>query len=357
MYEKAKGVQEDHAKAKELYETGCAKGDLASCTGLGFLFSKGEGVPQDKNKAQSLFREACDKGNGRACSGIGHQMRLAGDIQGAIPQMNKGCRLGYTRACFYEGALLMKSGKDTGRAYQAHQAACVGEDMRGCLAQAGMQISGNGVPPNASQGMALRDRALKELEAACQKKDSDACETIGDYYMGVYDKGAKKPVDAMKYYGDACSHGIDSVCMDLAAIFQKGEPPIPADQKAAKQFMELACGRGYQDACTKLGKKPAGGAVASNPQTQPQPQPKRQAGRTRSPIRQEALRSVAKRVVVRRNDRRVAEASSRARRTIGRGSSRRSRALRSRSTRHRDRGVRRSSGRRAARSGALRSRM
>lgn len=264
MYEKAKGVQEDAARALQFYEQGCAKRDINGCTGMGFIYSKGLGVPADKAKAASLFKEACERGNGRACSGIGHQLRLANDVAGAIPWMDKGCSLGYVRACFYTGSLLMKQNKDLPRAHKAHERACLGADDRGCLAQAGMLASGTGVAANTSESLAVKDRALKDLEKKCSASDADACEALGDWHMGIYDKSAKRPDQAIQYYGKACSGGIDSTCMDLGAIMEKGAPPIPANPQYAKQMYEYACARGQvPEACTKIGKKPGAAQAAS----------------------------------------------------------------------------------------------
>ncbi len=262
MYEKGKGVQEDPRRALELYEQGCAKRDINGCTGMGFVYSKGLGIPADKAKAASLFKEACEKGNGRACSGIGHQLRLANDVTGAIPWMDKGCSLGYVRACFYTGSLLMKQNKDLPRAYKAHERACLGNDDRGCLAQAGMLAGGIGVAASTSDSLALKDRALKDLEKKCDASDADACEALGDWHMGVYDKSAKHPEQAIQYFGKACSGGVDSTCMDLAQIMEKGAPPIPPNAQAAKQLYDVACIRSQiPEACAKVGKKPGAAAA------------------------------------------------------------------------------------------------
>lgn len=265
-YEKGKGVSEDSKRAMELYEQACAKKNLDGCTGVGFLFSKGEGVAQDKGRAATIFKEACGKGNGRACSGIGHQMRLSGDTAGATEMFERACNLAYTRACFYAGAMLMKSGKDAARAFRNHKAACTGEDMRGCLAASGMLQSGTGVAANASEASALRERASKALEAACSSRDFEACESLGDFYMGEYDKASKKPEKAIAFYNTACGGGWDNACLEAARILERGDAPVPKNPQTAKQYYEYACVRGgIAEACTKSGKKPMQQQAAAQP--------------------------------------------------------------------------------------------
>ncbi len=273
MYEKAKGVSEDPKKAMGMYEAACQKRNYDGCAGMGFLFSKGLGVPADKAKAEQLFKESCDKGNARACSGIGHQLRLAKDESGAIRWFDRSCQLGYARACFYAGAMLMKKG-DAKRALESHARACQGDDPRGCLAVASLQSSGAAGASDTAGALANRDKGLKELDKRCTEKDADACEALGDYYMGVYDKSAKKAEKAIAYYGTACGAGVYSVCMDVGKIYEKGEPPyIKPDKSVAMRMYEVAClMAGDAEGCKKSGKKPltAGGTVSSpTPATKP----------------------------------------------------------------------------------------
>lgn len=271
-YEKGKGVSEDITKAMQLYEAGCGKKDLDACTGMGFLLSKGEGVAQDKKRAETIFREACDKGNGRACSGIGHQLRLAGDMNGAIDQLERACKLNYARACFYAGALVRKGGKDQPRALKNYASACTSGDLRGCLAEFVLLQSGPGA--NQGESISLRDKALKGLEEACDKqKDGEACETLGDYYMGDWDKAIAKPENVAKaagYYGNACGAGVDDACMSAARIYEKGAPPyIPKNKdmaKAATGLYTAACYKGNLEGCKKAGVKPPAG-IAVKAQT------------------------------------------------------------------------------------------
>lgn len=269
-YEKGKGVTEDVAKAMKLYETGCSKRDLDSCTGMGFLFSKGEGVPQDKKRAESIFRENCEKGNARACSGLGHQLRLAGDMNPAVDLFERSCKLGYGRACFYAAAIVFKSGKDPKRAFANYAGACTGSDMRGCLAESVLLQTGQGAAANQGESLALRDKALKGLEAACEHKDGDACENLGDYYMGEYDKSVKKPEKAIGYYANACGAGVDAACMEAGKIYEVGAPPyIPKSKdtaKAANGLYQVACMRGNLEGCKKANMKPPAG-VAIKQQT------------------------------------------------------------------------------------------
>jgi uncharacterized protein len=269
-YEKGKGVTEDVAKAMQLYEAGCMKKDQDSCTGMGFLFSKGEGVPKDPRRAETIFREGCEKGNARACSGLGHQFRLAGDMNPAVDLFERACKLGYGRACFYAAAIIFKSGKDPKRAFWNYANACTGNDMRGCLAESVLLQTGQGAAANQGESMSLRDKAVKGLETACEKKDGDACENLGDYWMGNYDKSVKKPEKAIGYYANACGAGVDDACMAAGKIYEVGAPPyIPKSKdtaKAANGLYQVACMRGNLEGCKKANMKPPAG-VAVKQQT------------------------------------------------------------------------------------------
>lgn len=257
MYEKGKGVVEDARRSLEFYELGCKRRNLDGCTGMGFLYSNGQGVPADKDKAASLFREACEKGNGRACSGIGHQLRVSNDPNAAVPWMDRGCKLGYVRACFYAGALLTKANKELPRAYGSYERACLGRDLRASLAQAGMLATGSGTGVDTPGALALRDRTVKELQRGCDARDAEACEALGDHYSGVYHKSVKAPEKALPAYSVACSMGANDVCMDAAKLLEKGIAPyVPPDAKSARALREVACARGLAEACAKLGKKP-----------------------------------------------------------------------------------------------------
>jgi len=65
------GVEQNMAKAIELFTQAHAKGVAIATQNLGSMFLHGEGVEQNKAKAIELFREAHAKGNAEATCSLG----------------------------------------------------------------------------------------------------------------------------------------------------------------------------------------------------------------------------------------------------------------------------------------------
>jgi TPR repeat protein len=218
MYEKGKGVALNDAKAFEHYDRACKKGDANGCTGVAFLYSKGRGVAADPALADKMLRDACDKGNARACSGLGHEARIGGKNDEAVRLLERSCKLGYERACFYAGGVLMAQTKDEARALKNYERACQGHDYRGCLALAGMLFSGLGGEANPARANKEQSRALNALTKECGAGDSEACTAMGDFYNGRYGKKVRNPQKALENYEKACKGGQASACADADAI-------------------------------------------------------------------------------------------------------------------------------------------
>ena len=76
MYEYARGVKRDDAKATSVYERVC---DLRSrlpgtpaawasgCYNLAIMYERGKGVATERQRAGGLYRVACDGGGRHAC--------------------------------------------------------------------------------------------------------------------------------------------------------------------------------------------------------------------------------------------------------------------------------------------------
>jgi TPR repeat protein len=228
LYEKGRGVTADLRRAAELYGRACQKRDVEGCTGLGYVLSKGgDGVPADGRKAERLLDEACRAGNGRACSGLGQRRRLAGDAMMALLHFNRGCRLGYPRACFYEASLGVSLTKDPKRAESAFLRACFGKDLRGCLGASWLLASGGGGRTDPAMAKRLLDMAMAGLAGACKQRDSEACEVLGDYHAGKYDPAVKDPVKASDYYAQACRGGQKDACDEGKGPPRRPGPPPP----------------------------------------------------------------------------------------------------------------------------------
>jgi uncharacterized protein len=206
-------VRQDAGLAKSAYDKACNRGHIAGCTGLAYLYSKGDGVRRDVAKAAAMFEKGCQRGDARACSGLAQQARVTGKIDEAIPKFARACRLGYGRACFYEGAMHVKQKKSYARALQAFERACRGADYRGCLGAAHVLDGQLGVRSDPKRAGQLRSRGLSGLGFACDKKrHADACESLGDFYSGEYGTRNHNPGKAKTYYQKACTAGRKNAC-------------------------------------------------------------------------------------------------------------------------------------------------
>lgn len=66
MYAKGKLVDQDKAKARELYEAASAAGHAKATYNLGLMYHRGEGVEKDSARAAELYHQAHAKGYAKA---------------------------------------------------------------------------------------------------------------------------------------------------------------------------------------------------------------------------------------------------------------------------------------------------
>src|SRR5258708_12698771 len=67
MHERGDGAAKDVTLASRLYQRGCDKGSLLSCSNLGAIYSNGTGVSKDEKLAAKLYQRACDGGIPPGC--------------------------------------------------------------------------------------------------------------------------------------------------------------------------------------------------------------------------------------------------------------------------------------------------
>lgn len=251
MYETGKGAPVQNEKALDAYRRACHGGDSDGCAGLGYLYGRGAGVAVDKARALELLEGACRRGSARACSGIGHEARLAGDVDTALRFLERGCKLGYARACFYAGRLASRTGGDATHGLGFHERACEGGDPRGCLALAGMSSEGAGGPQREKHAEEKRIDALRDLRAACDEADGEACEALADFYEGRFGGATRDSASALRYFERACRAGRWTSCRDAAALLDKGGEGIAANPDEARTYRDAACRNGVPSACPK----------------------------------------------------------------------------------------------------------
>ena len=71
MFASGDGVEENKARAVQLFEKACDGGEAQGCSNLGFMYSKGNGVEQNKARAVQFYQKACDGSNAGSCFNLG----------------------------------------------------------------------------------------------------------------------------------------------------------------------------------------------------------------------------------------------------------------------------------------------
>lgn len=156
------GMPPDGSTAGLWYQMGCDAHDGASCAAAGLWYERGDMFGVDNQKAQALFEQACDLGSGRGCALLG--VRYDKGVEGLK--------------------------RDTTRAAELFNLACLHEDAEGCRLQANAQLLGRGVPESLPE-------ALTNLDKACDLTDFLACRQLASLAMvnqqyGLASRAAKR---------------------------------------------------------------------------------------------------------------------------------------------------------------------
>jgi hypothetical protein len=81
MYKQGTVVEQDKAKAVELYERAHAAGHVKATYNLGLMYQRGEGVKQDSAKAAEFYEAAHEKGYSRATYNLGKMYELGVGVE------------------------------------------------------------------------------------------------------------------------------------------------------------------------------------------------------------------------------------------------------------------------------------
>lgn len=206
-------VQSDKARARELFEQGCAL-DAASCQNLAYMLDTGDGVPEDDARAAELYARACDAGTAWSCYDLAFQIDHGeapgiGADQGpalAASRLERACDLGMQESC-----------------------AALGKRLR----------VGDGVAQDP-----VRARAL--LAGSC--RSGRGCTALGD--MAATGEGGRRDRrQAASLYERACQSYDPKGCLKLAGMLQRGSG-VKRDQALALEYLEHACeGLGDEESC------------------------------------------------------------------------------------------------------------
>ena len=151
------------------------------------------------------------------------------------------------------------SSHDTGLALRDLQTRCERGDALPCYdAAAVFEAGAPGIPADPNRMRTLRERGHELTVAACKRDDAASCHRIvlsaKLAYAGTTDVDERMQlVTTMVNAGTrGCHAGDFELCIDIAAIFDKGEAG-PPDRERALELVGFACTRDYQPACIELG--------------------------------------------------------------------------------------------------------
>ncbi|GHS87700.1 hypothetical protein FACS189487_04330 [Campylobacterota bacterium] len=117
LYYEGDDVQQDYAKASELFKKACDQGYAQGCISLGFLYANGDGVPQDYAKANELYKKVCDKGYAQGCTNLGFSYENGDGVKQnnakALEFYTKSCDMGNNNGCYNQMSMLRKLPSDT----------------------------------------------------------------------------------------------------------------------------------------------------------------------------------------------------------------------------------------------------
>ncbi|MGC1506750.1 MAG: tetratricopeptide repeat protein, partial [Sulfitobacter sp.] len=132
MYQNGIGVGQDEARAAGLYQMACTVGNEASCFNLGIMYQNGNGVGQDEARAVELYQMACDKGNTNGCTNAQYIM----NTKRLLKEASDLCFRGIAIQCIILGTSLeARSNRGlatTVGAFEAFTKACRLGDPIGC---------------------------------------------------------------------------------------------------------------------------------------------------------------------------------------------------------------------------------
>jgi TPR repeat protein len=198
----------DSAAAMPLFIRACTARPNAYC----YRIAHDPNVGLTPGQAASLYSIACAKGQRASCEGLGKALRAAGDVAGAAQALDTACVHGEFSACETLGDLQLKSG-DTVSALRSLKTACEYEGV-GCRDIAFVE---------RVQGSNDSDRWYTD---GCQGRPPEAtreqCLAAGEAYLRKADSTA-----ARRYFLRACTWGLQPACTKLKPLRESYEIPRP----------------------------------------------------------------------------------------------------------------------------------
>jgi TPR repeat protein len=216
VYHTGFGVEQDYAKARELYEKAAEKGKPATAmTNLGWLYQHGQGVEQDYAKAHEWYEKAADKGEENAMANLG-----------VLYAQGLGVEQDYVKA-----RELFEKAADKG-------------DPTGMNGLGWLYQNGQGVTQDYAKAREL-------FEKAADKDEENAMNSLGWLYQhgqGVEQDYAK----AREWYEKAAAKDNVTAMNSLGWLYRNGHG-VAQDYARAREWYEKAAEKGDVNAMVNLG--------------------------------------------------------------------------------------------------------
>ena len=170
-------MERQHAERAVVYQELCDQGSAENCFEIANVTMRGRGIEQDLARARELFRKSCDMGYIMACNDLGWSYQHP--MQDGFPQEYDRAAEYYREAC--DGDVMMACAnlaglhffghgmpEDQQRAVELTEKTCDGDYAEGCYAMGSAYMEGiGGLSPNAA-------KAADFFEKACEL-DPDFC--------------------------------------------------------------------------------------------------------------------------------------------------------------------------------------
>jgi TPR repeat protein len=250
MYEYHQGVQEDDARAVNLYDRGCTLGSMPACNNEGAMYEDHVGVAQSFPKAVELYNKSCEGNFAAGCDSLGYMYEaghgVTQDYSRAVGLYRISCSGGYMHGCDSLG-YMYQTGHGITQNYQEaltlYDKACTGNSMTGCKDLGWMYQHSLGVKQDYP-------KALDLYTKACDGDNPIACNSLGIMYeehQGVTEDDPR----AVTFYSKACDLDDGNGCSDLGNMYRFGKGTTK-DPDKAKTLLTKGCNLGSKWGCDSL---------------------------------------------------------------------------------------------------------
>lgn len=233
LYEKGWGVKKNKATARMYYAKACKGTYKNSCISLGVYYQYGlGGLKKNIPTAISHYTTACNKRGGEGCYLLGKLYQSGTGVVAnqaeARRLFNRGCSLGYKRACNMKTTASNTKGIDASDDASAAEARLLGK-----------------TPPSTNT-------ASNPHIAQCKQGKAGSCSLIAVYYQGGTKGFPKDFKKAFTYYERGCTLGSKTGCGGLGYLYKQGLG-TPKNFPMALKYLRKACAQSDALSCHDLG--------------------------------------------------------------------------------------------------------